>query len=550
MRFLLSLAAATLVYFQALGQSCGCNVTITREGSYDGRHLGYRPGQTICIRAGNYKHFYFKNVVGTATAPIKIINCGGPVTVSSDSGPYGIQFYDSKYVHLSGKGHTQYQHGIRVTKTPATTSGVVVTGFSSDFDIEGLEVSGTGFAGIMVKQDPTCEPATWRENFAMYNIILRGNFVHDTGGEGIYVGNSYWNAGMIRTCDGVSRTVYPHNIYGLKIYRNVTLRTGAEGIQYASAPNAQVGFNTVQYAGISPFDTFQNNGIQASGGVSGRLYNNVIEHAAGGGIVLIGHSGANFVYNNLITDAGESGIFCDNREGTPANSPVILANNTLVNLGGDGFRLYNELDLTTVANNIVIQPGTGLLIRRSPAARVSAHNNYYTSLLRNALSGRVISADFKPLPGSVVIDKGLDVAPWGILIDLASKPRLQGKKTDIGAYELTPASARQEAEANPVGEEVSTLEVVKEIAGENVGKVKVISFPSPCVDELTIRLGDGSALSALSLYTLQGIPLESTFSSDGADEIRLRTSSLPSGMYLFRVVTSDLRSFPGRFVKQ
>ena len=177
-------------------QSCNCDITIAKEGYYDGKALGYRPGQTICIAAGSYKSFFFKNFVGTAAQPIKLINCGGQVTVGSDLGQSGIQFYDSKFVKLTGSGDSRYKYGININRTPSGVSGIVVTSFSSDFEIDNVEVSNTGFAGIMIKYDPSCDPATWRGAFSMNNIKVHDTYVHDVAGEGMYIGNSFWNSGV------------------------------------------------------------------------------------------------------------------------------------------------------------------------------------------------------------------------------------------------------------------------------------------------------------------------------------------------------------------
>lgn len=542
---LFSLLLCYLLATPAFAQSCNCNVTITKEGAYDGKQLGYQAGQTICLRAGSYKYLFFKNIVGTASAPIKIINCGGQVTVGTDAGQNGIQFYDSKFVKLAGSGDIRFPYGIKLTKTPANYSGIVVTSFSTDFEIDRVEVSGTGFAGIMIKYDPTCDPATWRGTFAMHNIKVHHSYIHDTGAEGIYIGNSFWNSGMVRSCNGTNRTVYPHNIYGLKIYNNTVERTGADGIQYGCSPDAQVYNNTVRHSGISPFDHYQSNGIQASGGASGRLYNNIVQNAGGTGIIIIGHSGTNLIYNNLITDTGESGVFCDNREGTPANNSIIFANNTLVKCGTDGFRLYNELDQTTLTNNAVIQAASGKLLLTAPGVRVTQQTNYYHASLSGAQSARVINSSYKPQVGSPLVDRGTTNSYWGITTDLDGKPRPRGLAMDIGAYEFQlGGQSRLSADGD------GAPDVLQHTNAEGGMELKALSFPSPCTDEVTIRLNDGSTISELKLFSPLGVPLEHVIPKQPSPEIQLRTSALATGIYLFRIETSDSRWLSGRFIKQ
>ena len=523
-----------------LAQSCNCDITISKEGSYDGRSLGYRAGQTICIKAGAYPYLYFRNIVGTATQPIKIINCGGQVTVGTASGQNGIQFYDSKYVKLTGSGDSKYKYGIKLTKTPDNYSGIVVTGFSSDFEIEKVDVSGTGFAGIMIKYDPTCDPATWRGNFSMYNIKVHDNYLHDTGAEGLYIGNTSWNTGITRTCDGVAKTVYPHDIYGLLIYNNLTERTGAEGIQYACSPSAQVYNNTVKFAGADPFALYQNNGIQASGGVSGRLCNNIIQNAPGHGIIILGHSGTNHVFNNLITNVGGAGIFCDNRPGTPANNAIIFTFNTIVNCGLDGFRLYNELDRTTLTNNAVIQAATGKLLLTSSGVQVTQQANYYGASLSGALSGRVIDNTYKPLAGSPLVDRGILNSNLNVTWDLAGKTRPRGAGFDIGAYEFQPAGSGR-----------SAAQIDEIFTGEETTLRGVSSFPSPCINEISLKLTNQEAtIAELDIYTTQGKQVFYTAPEALTTEVKVQTSHLPTGEYIFQVITSDSRVLSGRFIKQ
>ena len=524
----------------SFAQSCNCNVTLSAEGSYDGKALGYVAGQTICIAAGNYKYFYFKNIVGTATQPIKIINCGGQVTVGTETGQNGIQFYDSKFVKLTGSGDSRFRYGINLNKTPANYSGIVVTGFSSDVEIDRVEVSGTGFAGIMIKMDPTCDPATWRRSFAMYNIRVHDSYVHDTYSEGLYIGNSFWNTGMVRNCNGVDQTVYPHNIYGLKIYNNITERTGAEGIQYACAPEARVYNNVVKFAGVSPFALYQNNGIQASGGVSGRLYNNIIQNVPGNGLTILGHSGTNLIYNNLITDVGGAGIFCDNRPNTPAGNPIIFTNNTIVNTGLDGFRLYNELDLTTMTNNVVVQAATGRLVLTAGTRLTQQANNYQNSL-SSAVANGVMDNAYKPLTGSPLIDRGMLNSSWAITYDLRGKPRPKGAGMDIGAYEYQLTGGRLGAQT----------ENGQDAIGEDIGLAGVFSFPTPCTNELFVRATTtDSAISEVKVYSMQGAQVLFVTPETPAQEVRLQTGSLPVGEYIYRVLTTDFTYRSGRFIKQ
>jgi hypothetical protein len=58
----------------------------------DGLKLGLKPGSVICLSAANkYGNITFKNIVGTATAPIIITNCGGTAIMTATGRPYNMK---------------------------------------------------------------------------------------------------------------------------------------------------------------------------------------------------------------------------------------------------------------------------------------------------------------------------------------------------------------------------------------------------------------------------------------------------------------------------
>src|SRR3546814_13312789 len=61
-------------------------------------------------------------------------------------------------------------------------------------------------------------------------VALHNNYIHDTGGEGIYAGNSFF-MGMNTPC-GVK---LPHEIHYIRIFGNIVRNTGWEAIQLGCA---------------------------------------------------------------------------------------------------------------------------------------------------------------------------------------------------------------------------------------------------------------------------------------------------------------------------
>ena len=498
--------------------SCSCDFIITKSGSYSNNTIGIKPGQTVCIQAGTYGGLYFNNFVGTAQKPIRFVNCGGQVVISSDKTPTGIQFYGCQYFVLSGTGEDKYTYGIRVDKTAPGAQAVGVSVKSSDCEIDHIEIAGAGFAGIMVKTDPTCDSTTWRGNLVVRNVKIHHNYIHDTNSEGIYIGSTSWNEGYKMDCGGLTRTVFPHNIYGLEIHHNLTERTGTEGIQYAAAPDAEVHHNIVRNSGLSPFASFQNNGMQLGGGVSGRFYNNQISNTPATGIIIIGNSGNTSVYNNLVVNSGANGIFCDNRVGTPTNTPITFANNTIINSGEEAIKLYNEINTNLICNNIIAKVGAGRrYISFAQGATATATANFMASTVDSVGFVSVQDGDFRLTNTSPLIDAGAEQPGVAVAFDLDNQSRPIGRRIDIGAYEY-----------HPVTDQLLTL------------------YPSPCDDQLFLWATE--PIEQVKIYTAAGVEVIRVDSAPVAS-LNLPIKSLAAGLYVLRAETA-LGSLSKRFVKR
>ncbi|HEY9490209.1 MAG TPA: hypothetical protein VIQ51_17855, partial [Chryseosolibacter sp.] len=254
----------------------------------DGTILGIKPGDVIGLSANvSYVNLLFKNLVGTYDKPIIIRNCGGVAHVNGTGKPYSIQTEKSQHFQLTG-GNANNSYGIVVT---GGTMGVSLGYLSTHFEVDHLEVKDSGFAGIMAKTDPGCDEATWRGNFLMKGIDIHHNYIHDTGGEGIYAGNSFF-MGMNTSC-GVK---LPHEIHHIRIFGNIVKNTGWEAIQLGCATKgASIHTNVIENYGLANVQA-QNNGIQIGVGTGGVCYNNLIKGGKGNGMIVLG-LGDNLIYN-------------------------------------------------------------------------------------------------------------------------------------------------------------------------------------------------------------------------------------------------------------
>ncbi len=403
----------------------------------DGATLNLGPGSVICLNSANqYGSLTFRNIIGTSSSPIIIRNCGGVALVDGTGKGHAIRTENSKYFRITGGSDTP--HGIRLT---GGNMGLILEKFSTDFEIDRIEVFNVGFAGIMAKTEPTCDDATIRGNFTMRNVSFHHNYVHDTGGEGFYIGHSFYGTGKTLSC-GVR---LPHDIEYVKIFNNVVRNSGWESIQVGSAPKGAMVFNNkIENYGCAD-ELYQNNGIQFGEGAPGVCFANYINGGKGAGLIIVGNA-ENFVHDNIFVNTGSMGIFVDERASRGEGFKII--NNTIINPGTDGIRLYSEYVPNVVKNNIIVNPGNFsfytyprasadsylyLLNRYVP---LEASNNIFATDVGTLGFVNAALNNYRLVPGSMAIDAGADISAYKVTTDFSKLPRLRGAGYDVGACEF------------------------------------------------------------------------------------------------------------------
>jgi hypothetical protein len=422
----------------ATAVDCGCTYTIpSKTYLVDGIALGIKPGAVICLNSANtYYNIVFRNLKGTSTSPITIKNCGGTATLNATGKGFGLKTELSQYIRITGGTGSTY--GIKVL---GGQQGISLEKLTTYVEVDHVEVASSGFAGIMAKTEPTCDNATIRGNFVMRNVFLHDNYIHDTGGEGFYVGHTFYLKGVSTSCG----TRLPHILENVKIYNNVIKNSGWEAIQVGSVPGGvDIYSNKIENYGAKNV-TWQKNGVQFGEGAPGKFYNNLIKGGKGIGLFILSN-GQNTVYNNVIINTGEDGIFCDDRTATGPGFKFI--NNTIINPGTNGMRLYSDLvSMNTVYNNIIINPGkyssytyprTGndaYVYLLSKTMRVTMANNHFTRDITTLKFANASAYNYALTSTSPAVNKGYNIASYNIPVDYAGQPRLKGTAYDIGAYE-------------------------------------------------------------------------------------------------------------------
>lgn len=417
--------------------ACGtCQYVIPAAATVvDGAQLGIKPGDRICFSASTKytNSITFKNIIGSADKPVIISNCDGTAVLTVSGRPFNFKTSNSKYFRITG-GNANGVYGIRMSGS--TSNGMVLTELSTNFEVDHVEIFNVGFAGLMAKTDPSCDKPYNRGQFTMRDIKIHHNYVHDTGGEGFYIGHSFFN-GYELSC-GVK---LPHTIEGVWIHHNTIKGTAWDGLQLSCATkDAEVYSNSIDNFGTAA-KADQNYGIILGGGTAGKCYSNFVTGGTGTSLVAFG-LGDNILYNNILVNSAKTGIFCDERT-TTLGAGYKVINNTVINPKEVGIRVYGDkVPSNLVINNIVVNPGqystygnSAFIMKLNSMSNVVMSNNYTTRNILDVKFVNASSANYRLASGSPAIDKGIAVAEYGISTDFYGGARLNGSSPDIGASE-------------------------------------------------------------------------------------------------------------------
>jgi hypothetical protein len=322
----------------------------------NGLTVSVQPGDTLNIMAGTYNIIDLGNFHGTASNPIIIRNYGGVVSA------YIFRISNqASFFKVLGNG------------TPGVTYGFVVNGggtsnegfgaYASDFEVGYIDVSNTE-VGIMIKKNPVAgDPTTQYPNYYMRNIYIHHNYVHNTTGEGMYIGHAYPNG------DPYNGNLIPIRLANVEIAYNTTAHTGWDGIQLSNATDGcKIHDNTVSYFGDANWSG-QQAGIIMGANTTGDINNNTITTGTGNGMQVFGYGTINITNNSLIstgndgTIIGQESIFVkDDLNGVETRPMQLMnvTNNTIkypmpkcaIRVSG-----YNSYSLPgTVTNNKILLP--------------------------------------------------------------------------------------------------------------------------------------------------------------------------------------------------
>ncbi|MEX0361727.1 MAG: T9SS type A sorting domain-containing protein [Allomuricauda sp.] len=553
--------------FVARSQSCNCDVTLTGLSSTTlnliwASNINYAPGDTICIPSGNYAGIRFYDFEGTSTNPVVFKNCGGQV-VLNETAYSALEFKNSKYIHLTGSGDASYNYGIKITGTGSWAMGVVLSAFTTDVEVDHIEVATAGFAGFMAKTDPDCNNSdTWRVNgFVMKNLNIHHNYIHNTHGEGIYIGFTLgYKLDSGRNCSGTD--VYGHWLENVDIHHNVVEDTGWDAIQLNLAHiNGKVRDNTIYDYG-NRGNWGQAFAISLGGGTY-EVYNNFVENGPlekGWGMQIINGESGTKVYNNVFVKPKMHGVFLHNRhEFDDVTEGYYVANNTIVEPERAGVHynttvlhpedpadLYrNQSEVPSYfANNLVVDPGYdfegGNTWKQNQESyfdfnerdtRDSLLTNIYSNIMTRQIDTLgltdVSANDFSPASSnSDVVDSGSNLSSWGITVDMDNANRPIGSNFDVGAheYQSTSTSLRASIPMYPELYDVSNEE-----------QIRTVFYPNPSKTSFRLQNTDHEKV-VLQLIHLDGRILHTGTYKIGTP---FSVEKYKSGLYFLKVIAPD-----------
>lgn len=531
-------------------QNCNCDHTIAaNDEDIFGVDYNIQPGDTICLTAGTKDLLYIDGFHGDSLNPIVFINCGGQVVIGNNYHHSSVNVVNSSFFEITGTGDSNINYGIKLTGTGAGGSDIHLGGLSTNFNINHLEISGSGFAGIMAKTDPSCDLSSDRQNFTMRDIQIHNNYIHDVDGEGMYIGYTFYN-GVTLNCSGNPVSVLPHEIKQIKVFDNIIDRPGLDGIQVTGAvEGCEIYGNTITRYGYNEVKD-QTNGIQLGAGTGGLCYNNLITDGRGTGITVFG-KGGNLIFNNIIVDAGKNtinpiikayGIFCDDRS-TVLGSSFHFMNNTIIDPKHDGIRFYSlQSSANTFENNVVVNPGTYNVYENDWTSRTGADayvfllnnnvdltvsNNYFTRDITKVKFSAPTLGDYSLQSNSPLVNSGSDLSANGVTFDYDHRLRPSQGACDIGAYEFGP-------------EHISIPE-------KKTIDISLKSFPNPTPlnqSKLEFTLPQAQSLEFV-MYDVTGKQISSINSGvlfpKGKTSILANSlfSSIPAGSYYINVIGED-----------
>lgn len=431
-------------------EDCGCDhVVEVGTNGVNGTELGFAPGDVVCVMAGSYEFIRFREIRGEPGNPIEIKNCGGLVEIRNLDRAYALDVQGSSHdFHLSGTGDPETPYGFRIS-APATEPypgiGLWMLDKSTNYEIDHVEVFDTGFAGVVAKTDPLCDGSADQGVFVQRDVHLHHLWVHDTGGEGFYVGSTQSN-GQTISCNGSDVLRQPHFLEGIEIDHVLVENTGWDGAQIGMAhEDCSFHDNVIHDVGLKNVE-FQVQGLQIGTYSSCDIRRNVLFDGPAMGVFVLGAYDTTVADNIIGRFAGDT-VYA-NINMTPGPVVYRVVHNTLFGYGENATRVFGDAVEAVAWNNLVI--GEESAIAAGGDVTFQSEGNLFVPVFEGAGFVDIAADDYHLVEGSAARGVGLDHAADGFTVDLDGLTR--ATPPSVGALEYAEDSPTTASSGGGIGD--------------------------------------------------------------------------------------------------
>lgn len=375
-----------------------------------------KPGDILCLPAGERGNLKLMNLNGVEGMPITVINSGGTVVITgTDFLTGGIGIYSSSYLRITGTGMNN-RCGAQYT-TADQQCGIVIHGTRKGIkfetgdgpgDLSHLEIDHISISNTSQDVKTRGLAIHPKEGQLITGLYIHHNYIGQTLAEGIYMGTeprgrSYEVMGKIED---------------MQISYNLVEQTGYDGIKVkVGVKNITIHHNVVRETGLTNTPAYQG-GIKMAMS-TGEIYNNVVENVYEG--IRTGRPKENAavrVFNNVVVNSRRVGI-------EVKEAGAMIFNNTVVWCGEKGItgdaasaQVFDNIIAGCEGNSIKVVFKAFNLVGPVEKMRFldPAQNN------------------FRLQPTSPAVDAG-HLRPGLPAFDFDDYARLQGANPDMGAFE-------------------------------------------------------------------------------------------------------------------
>ena len=374
-----------------------------------------KPGDRL-ILTGDRKEIEFHDLQGTAEKPILITSLAPIKIGAKNPGGRVMMFSNCQYVRLTGDPDGNGSMNIVIN---GGGQAVDFRDLSQHVEADHLDIT-TGYSGINVKTDPSCDPKTWRGNFVLDGVYLHHNRVSTKMGEGFYVNESHYNSvGAIQggPCANGATTAQEHEGKNVLIEDNVIVTSGADGIQVGAVITGTcvIRRNTVLKYGTAN-GWGQTAGIILNPGTIADVYDNRIDTGTGFAIQDQGPGGSK-IHDNLILNPGMGGVMSVVYQiaGFTTTDTDQIYNNTIINAKGSALEYYSAV---TFKNNLYQLAAGAVPYKKGGSSGVLTESGN-TQL--SGISG-MLDASYAPIAG--LVPAGVGYKPIPVIVKEAARAEL------------------------------------------------------------------------------------------------------------------------------